>query len=140
MLIICTLLGVIKYVGPVSPGTKSDITTFREEFKDVSFVGKKIWADLGFYGLKESEIDGKIVMPHKKPKGKELTDEQRSENKNISAVRVIVENAIAGCKHFFICQNRNRFKIRERIDEFFYICSGLSNLKGAKRKSLNISI
>jgi DDE superfamily endonuclease len=119
MLIICTLLGVIKYVGPVSPGTKSDINAFREELKDISFVGKDVLVDLGFYGLKESETGGKIVMPHKKPKGKELTGEQKAENKNISAVRVIVENAIAGCKHFLICQTRNRFKIRERIDDFF---------------------
>jgi hypothetical protein len=35
-----------------------------------------------------------VKMPTKKPNGRQLTDEQKSENKEISSFRIIVEHAI----------------------------------------------
>ncbi len=43
---------------------------------------------------------GSVIMPHKKPKGIELTDSQKGENNLMSKLRVDVEKAIAGIKSF----------------------------------------
>jgi hypothetical protein len=45
-------------------------------------------------------------MPTKKPKGKELTEEQKLENKKISSFRILVEHAIGGVKRCRIVKER----------------------------------
>ena len=54
--------------------------------------GISLWQDTGFIGHCPDRIN--IQMPTKKPKGKELTNEQKQENREISRFRVIVEHAI----------------------------------------------
>ena len=39
-----------------------------------------------------------VKMPTKNPKGKELSDVQKEENKKISSFRILVEHAIGGVK------------------------------------------
>lgn len=95
--------------------------------------------DLGFQGLANEIKDGALLIPHKRSKNKLLTQEEKSENRKMSSIRVIVENVIAGTKHFFICSIKNRFRKIKNIHENFELCAGLSNLKGLKRKSLIIS-
>jgi len=131
-LVASTLSGTIKYVGMLWSGKTADITLFRAELGWLSFKGKRLHADLGFLGLGLNE--GALVMPHKKPRNKTLTEEQKRENKTISSLRVIVENVIAGVKHFFICSIRSRFRKLKNIQENFELCSGLGNIKGFKRK------
>ncbi|WP_293149772.1 transposase family protein [Okeania sp. SIO2C9] len=41
-----------------------------------------------------------IRIPHKKTKGGELTEHQKSENRNLSISRVRCENAFAGVKRY----------------------------------------
>jgi hypothetical protein len=48
--------------------------------------------DLGFIGYLLEDI--LILMPHKKPKGGELTKEQKLENQRISSLRVPVEHVL----------------------------------------------
>jgi hypothetical protein len=43
-----------------------------------------------------------IYQPKKKPKGKELTDEEKSNNRLISSARVVVEHVISGVKRCHI--------------------------------------
>jgi hypothetical protein len=47
-------------------------------------------------------------MPTKKSKGRQLTDEQKSENREISSFRIIVEHAIGGVKRCRIVRERFR--------------------------------
>jgi hypothetical protein len=54
--------------------------------------------DLGFQGL-QNEFDN-IHLPHKKPKGKELSDQQKQENRDFSRQRVKCEHAHAGIKRY----------------------------------------
>lgn len=137
-MVISTLLGTIKYVGLLWNGKSADITLFRSELGEISFKNKKVHVDLGFYGLAAELKEGLLMIPHKKPKKKELNAEQKTENTKMSSVRVIVENALAGTKHFFICTIKNRFHKIKKIQENFDLCAGLSNFKGKKRKSLII--
>jgi DDE superfamily endonuclease len=55
-----------------------------------------IEGDLGFQRL-QNEFEN-IHLPHKKPKGKELTKQQQQENRDLSAQRVKCEHAHAGIK------------------------------------------
>ena len=53
--------------------------------------------DLGFQGLGMSE-NVKMEMPKKKPRNKELSEEEKQANKEKSSRRVIVEQVIGRCK------------------------------------------
>ncbi|KAF5437794.1 DDE superfamily endonuclease, partial [Candidatus Methanophagaceae archaeon] len=55
-----------------------------------------LWLDLAFIGIDKDYPEASVMMPNKKPRGKELTDEDKVRNKAISGVRVRVEHAIAG--------------------------------------------
>ena len=39
-----------------------------------------------------------VEIPHKKPKGKSLSTEQKQENNVISSFRIVIEHAIGGIK------------------------------------------
>ncbi len=57
-----------------------------------------IEVDSGFQGIQNQYEN--ISIPHKKPKGGELTEQQKSENRNLSQSRVRCENAFAGVKRY----------------------------------------
>ena len=71
--------GNILYLSPTYPGSVHDKTLCEEE--KFSFSKKVLlWLDLGFYGWKIENVH--LIMPHKKPKGGELTDEQKEYNRD----------------------------------------------------------
>lgn len=57
-----------------------------------------IEVDLGFLGL-HKEYDN-IHLPHRKPKGAELSTTEKEENRALSQSRVVCENAFAGVKRY----------------------------------------
>lgn len=57
-----------------------------------------IEADLGFLGLQKEYVN--IRLPHRKPKGAELSPQQKEENRALSQSRVVCENAFAGVKRY----------------------------------------
>ncbi|WP_373799162.1 transposase family protein [Bacteroides heparinolyticus] len=68
--------------------------------------GIRLWQDTSFQGHKPDGIE--ICMPKKKPRGKELTPEEKQENKRISGIRIKVEYAISGIKKCRIVKERFR--------------------------------
>ncbi len=52
-----------------------------------------MWMDLGFTGFEKDYPGTLVIMPKKKPKGKELTDDAKAWNRIVSGFRVIVEHA-----------------------------------------------
>lgn len=64
--------------------------------------GIKLWQDTGFLGHNPKNV--KVMMSTKKPKGSELSDEQKESNRSISSFRVLVEHAIGGVKKISYCQ------------------------------------
>jgi hypothetical protein len=58
-----------------------------------------ILADLGYQGILHT-CQG-AILPHKKPPGRELTDEQKEHNRLVAKDRVIVENYFARWKTLF---------------------------------------
>jgi hypothetical protein len=56
--------------------------------------GSKVWQDTGFQGNGPEGVT--TFQPMKKPKGKELTTEQKQKNKELSTERIGVEHSIGG--------------------------------------------
>lgn len=83
--------------------------------------------DLGFQGFEKQFPDHEISMPKKKPKGKELTELSKNENKEKSATRVLVENALAGVKRLKIVTDVFRNKKVNFDDKVMNISCGLWN-------------
>jgi hypothetical protein len=88
-----------------------------------------VWVDLGFLGIKKQILDAIIFIPHKKPKGKQLTAEQKKENTAMAGIRVKVEHAIDGIKRYYILQHKNRFKDMRKLDDALHQCAGLWNFR-----------
>jgi hypothetical protein len=60
-----------------------------------------LWVDKGYTGIQKFTRNGnRIMIPHKKPRDKLLTPEQKQENSVISGIRMTVEHAIGGIKRF----------------------------------------
>jgi len=118
----------IGYISSSAEGKKHDYSMFKELFsqdifpKDITF-----WLDLGFLGVKKDYPDATVMIPKKKPKGKELTDEEKKQNKIISSIRVLVEHAIGGIKRFKIITDKCRNKKNDFNDKVMLISCGLWN-------------
>jgi DDE superfamily endonuclease len=84
-----------------------------------------IEGDLGFQGLhKEFE---NIHLPHKKPRGKELSEQQKAENREFSRQRVKCEHAHAGIKRYNSVTSIYRNRVPDFDDLLMLIATGLWN-------------
>jgi hypothetical protein len=86
-----------------------------------------VWVDLGFQGIKTDYPQLNVVIPHKKPRGGELSVEQKEENRIISGIRVIVEHAIAGIKRLRVVTDPYRNHKSLVADKFMLIACGIWN-------------
>lgn len=84
-----------------------------------------IEADLGFQGL-QKEYDN-VHLPHKKPKGGELSQTQKQENRALSQSRVLCENAFAGVKRYNAISAVYRNRIEDFDDRLMLTAAGLWN-------------
>ena len=89
--------------------------------------GVGVWVDLGFQGIKTDYPQLDVVIPHKKPRGKELTGEQKAENKIISGIRVIVEHTLAGIKRLKAITDPYRNHKASVADKFMLLACGIWN-------------
>jgi DDE superfamily endonuclease/Helix-turn-helix of DDE superfamily endonuclease len=81
--------------------------------------------DLGFLGL-QKEYEN-IRLPHKKPRGGELTPAQKEENRAFSGERVLCENAFAGVKRYNIVAQVYRNRVTNFDDRLMLVSAGLWN-------------
>jgi transposase len=88
-----------------------------------------IMGDSGYQGIQH---DHRAVLPDKKPKGGELTDDQKARNHQISQARIVVENTIAQLKSFRVFADRYRHP-RDSHNWVFGIVVGLVNQRIARR-------
>ncbi|MEI8129150.1 MAG: transposase family protein, partial [bacterium] len=85
------------------------------------------WMDKGFQGIQKTLTNGNaVMMPKKKPRGRDLTEEQKAENAVISGIRMRVEHTIGGIKRYGcmsqVYRNKNGID-----DKFTLVCAGLWN-------------
>ena len=90
-------------------------------------AGITLWQDTGFLGHNPENVT--VKMPKKKPKGKELTQEQKQENRKISSFRIIVEHAIGAVKRCRIVKERFRCNKFGFDDLVMLIACGIHNFR-----------
>ncbi|MEA5623632.1 transposase family protein [Nostoc sp. UHCC 0251] len=97
------------------------------EEKLVDFVPDEvpIHVDLGFQGLQKEFVN--IRIPDKKPRGKQLTEEQKQSNREKSSDRVKCEHTISGIKRYKVATAVYRNHIRDLDDRFMLTAAGLWN-------------
>lgn len=99
------------------------------------FAAFVLWVDLGYLGSQKRYAAKEMKMPHKKPRKSKhnpsptLTNDQKTENREISRVRVIVEHAISGLKRLNIVSHRFRNRLKDFIDTAIFLAAGLWNWK-----------
>ena len=84
-----------------------------------------IEVDLGFLGL-QKEYDN-IHLPHKKPRGGELSLIEKKENRSLSQSRVVCENAFAGVKRYNAVSAVYRNRTKDFDDHLMLTAAGLWN-------------
>ncbi|MFH7029527.1 MAG: transposase family protein [Heteroscytonema crispum UTEX LB 1556] len=106
-------------VGKKSP--TSDISLFREQ-------QERFEKDQKFEGDKAYQGGENIKTPYKKPRNRELTAQQKAENKEFSSQRIFVEHVIRLVKIFRIAQQRFPLNSRTYEQVILTIC-GLVRLR-----------
>ena len=106
-----------------SNGKTHDFKLFKES---KIYTKVKILADTGYLGIDKINKNSKI--PHKKSKYNKLTKKQKDENKELSSVRIFVENVIACVKKFKILSERYRNR-RKRFGLRFNLIAGIYNFE-----------
>lgn len=118
----------IVFVSPTREGKLHDLKQLKKTGilehipKDIT-----LWVDKGYQGIEEIlRNDNNVMMPHRKPRGRELTENQKQENRLISGIRIVVEHAINGVKRFGAMSGiyRNR---KGQDDSMIYLCASLWN-------------
>ena len=132
-LIITNLLGFIIWASPTTYGRIRDKTMVESIQLSESIV---IMADLGFKGWENKSI--KLLRPHKKPRNtktekRDLTQEQKSENKVFSKIRVGIEHVFSSVKIMRILKDRNRNYRTNYRELVFRTACALHNFRHTKR-------
>ncbi len=81
--------------------------------------------DTGYLGYSSENVT--VIQPMKKPKGKELTAEQKAANTEISKTRIKVEHAIGGAKILRIVKEECRLRKNDFVGKIFHLADGLHN-------------
>jgi hypothetical protein len=129
--VIINELGLVEYLSETVEGKRHD----KKLASDCDFKFEKnmdLMLDLGFYGWRLPE-NIRMIMPQKKPKGKELSDAQKAGNKLISSIRVRIEHSIGGAKRMRIIKDTARSHSFFRKDLFIETAFALHNFRRCNR-------
>jgi hypothetical protein len=122
--VIGTMVGFIIFVSQTYAGRVHDKRMAEDYTIPSGFI---LWQDTGYQGYAPEGVD--IVQPTKKPKGKELSEEQKHLNSAISSYRVRIEHFIGGLKRYRIVKDECRAYKNEFRDAIIGTCAGLYNFR-----------
>lgn len=155
--IIANSWGEVAAITPAVPGKTSDITLARRSrVVDVLPEDTDVYDDKGYVGLEKEvplksscalretsagqESSGleaqpriRIHTPTKKPRGGELTPEQKERNREIGRIRVLVEHVIGWLRNWRILSERFRCAL-ELYTEILRTVAGLVNFQRRIRR------
>jgi hypothetical protein len=129
---ITTAEGYILYMSPCCQGSVHDKALW--DSIDVEHTPLNLLADLGFAGVEKGYPN--VILPYKKPRNGQITDLQKSINREISKIRVRVEHAFAGVKRLKIIKNKIRLRKYHIRDSMMNIAAALHNLRHVSRKPI----
>ena len=116
----------VKCLGQVHEGKKHDKKICDEEGTRLP-VGAGLYRDSAFQG---HELPGVTVLqPKKKPRGGELSAEDKAANRLVSSIRVVIEHIISGVKRCRIVKDVFR-NTKEGFDDLaMELACGLHNYR-----------
>lgn len=89
--------------------------------------GSLLYQDTGFQGFALEGVT--IFQPKKKPRGGELTTDEKAQNRLIASIRIRVEHAIDGVKRYRIVKDQLRNWKAGFRDQVMETCCGLHNFR-----------
>jgi transposase len=101
-------------------GKTHDFTLFKDEFAGIDEL-IQVLADSGYQGIIEFHANSKI--PIKKPKNKELTAEEKTYNRELSRLRIVIEHINRRIKRFKIMCDRYRNKRKRHGLRMTILCA-----------------
>jgi hypothetical protein len=129
-IIISDHVGFIPFLSTTYAGSAHD-KRVTDEAAYVFPNGSMVYQDTGFQGFAPEGVT--IMQPKKKPKGKELTPDEKAENRRISAVRIFIEHVIGSVKRYRIIKDEIRLWKGNIRDKVLETCSGLHNFRITSR-------
>jgi hypothetical protein len=90
-------------------------------------AGYTLIQDTGYQGYQPEGVE--IIQPQRKPKGKELTEEQKDVNRQISSYRVRVEHSIGSIKRYRIVKDECRLRKNNFVENVLLYCAALHNFR-----------
>jgi len=126
---------MILFLGVTFPGHTHDYTMLKKEFPSEKawFQFLHVLVDLGYQGIVSDYLGDNIRIPHRKPRKSKknpitsLSNEQKAENRALSKIRILVENAICGLKRYNILVHRFRNHRKNFDDDAVGIAAALWN-------------
>ncbi|NJC26117.1 HARBI1 family protein [Neolewinella antarctica] len=128
-MVISSLDRYIRYVSLAYVGSSHDYSLLKTELEPGKgwFEGLTVRLDLGYQGFATDYREATTFIPFKKPKGDDLTDEQKESNKALARERIYVEHSIGGIKWFDILSTVSRIHDIDLYDKVLASCAGLWN-------------
>ena len=108
-------------------GRSHDFTVFKQTRVPLA-PQIEVYADSGYQGI--SDLHANSVIPIKKPKGRELTADERAHNRALARVRIAIEHVNRRCKIFRIVKDTYRGKHRH-VGLTWNLIAGLVNMRYA---------
>ena len=122
--------GELMHVSETVPGSQHDKNLYDESgVGDNLEEGEAMMGDSGYQDIQHAHP---AALPFKKPKGKELTQEQKEHNRCLSRIRVVAENTLAQIKTFRVMAHVYRHR-RDGYNVRFRIVAALVNRRIRRR-------
>jgi hypothetical protein len=90
-------------------------------------AGSRLLQDLGFLAFALPHVE--VIMPTKKPRGRQLTRTQKTANRRIARRRVRIEHVNSSVKRCRIVHDTNRLRKAGVRDLVMEICCALHNFR-----------
>jgi hypothetical protein len=116
----------ILFLSPTCPGSVHD-KRIADAVPYPLPAGSQLLQDLGFLAFTLPEVE--IIMPHKKPKGKDLTAEQKAHNRVIATRRIRIEHVNSSVKRCRIVKDLCRLLKPNARDQVMEIACALHNFR-----------
>ena len=117
---------MILFLSGTQEGSRADKTI--ADFANYQLPeGSQLLQDLGFLAFTLDGVD--VLQPVKKPRGAELTEEQKAANQAFSRRRVRIEHVMSGVKRCRIVKDRIRLHRGGIRDLVMEVACGLHNLR-----------
>jgi len=120
----------VEYLGHTWEGRKHDKKICDAEGHEFP-EGSTLYKDTGYQGYEPAGVQ--THQPKKKPRGRELTVEEKEQNSLISSMRIVVEHVICGVKRCRIVKDVFRNTRDKFADLVMEIACGLHNFRTAYR-------